>query len=99
MKVRKGAKIVSGAGLLEQAATGSKVTVTLSKRSTTGMFVKVATKTVTVKNLGDRDIDGIQDAAYKAAFPKPKAGTYRLTARFTGSGALLPCSKSVRFRI
>ena len=93
--IRK-AKTIVAKGVLEPAEAGEKVTVTLSKKVGT-KFVKVLSRTVTVKDLRDRDGDGKPDASYLVNLPRPIAGgTYKIVARFKGSSAYRP---SVRAKI
>lgn len=97
--VTKTTKKVGAKGLLERATAGAKVAVTLSHK-VHGRWVTVATKTVGVRSLGDRDADGTPDASYRAAFARPKRGTYRLRAHFAGNASLLPSSsKAVSFKL
>ena len=81
LKAKKTTKAVKAVGVIEAAATGMKVKVTLFKKQG-GKYVKVLAKTVTVTKLGDRDADGIADAAYAAAFKRPKKGAYRFVAKY-----------------
>ncbi len=97
--VTKTTKKVGAKGLLERATADAKVAVTLSHK-VHGRWVTVATKTVGVRSLGDRDADGTPDASYRAAFARPKRGTYRLRAHFAGNASLLPSSsKAVSFKL
>ncbi len=89
---------VSAKGVLEAAATGSQVTVSLLKKKGT-TWVVTATRVVTVGLVGDRDTDGIPDAAYHVGFKRPSKGTYRVRSVFAGTLALLPCSKTVTVKI
>ena len=98
LKVSKGTEKVSAKGVLESAASTSKVTVTLYKRSR-AKWVRVAAKTVSVRSYGDRDADGRPDATYRASFPRPRAGSYRLRAKFVGSAMLEPSSNSLTFTL
>jgi hypothetical protein len=91
IKVSKTRRTVSASGVLELATPLATVKVTISRKRS-GHWVTLASKTVGVKNLGDRDGDGIPDASYKASFPRPKRGSYRLRATFAGNATLLPSS-------
>jgi hypothetical protein len=90
--------MVKARGVLEPASAGNLVKITLSKRKH-GHWVKVATKTVTVRKLGDRDHDGKQDAAYGASFPQPAKGRYRFKAKFAGDGNTAARAKQKRFQV
>ena len=98
LKASKRTEKVSARGVLESAASTSKVTVTLYKRSR-AKWVRVAAKTVSVRSYGDRDADGRPDATYRASFPRPRAGSYRLRAKFVGSAMLEPSSNSLTFTL
>jgi hypothetical protein len=98
LKVVKTATKVKAKGLLEPAVKDLAVKVTLQKKKD-GKYVKVATKTATVRYLRDRDGDGKKDAAYVAAFPRPRAGNYRFKVVFAGTADLLRSTKSARFKL
>lgn len=98
MKVGKTHKNIGARGLLEPAATGNQVTVTLSKYRH-GAWKTVGTKKVTVKKIADRDHDGLLDATYGARFPKPRHGRYRFTASFGGDANTAATSKAVKFKL
>ena len=98
LKAKKTTKAVKAVGVIEAAATGMKVKVTLFKKQG-GKYVKVLAKTVTVTKLGDRDADGIADAAYAAAFKRPKKGAYRFVAKYAGSVQYLACGKKLNVKI
>ncbi len=89
IKVSKTRTKVSAAGVLERATADATVKVTIYRRHKRH-WITLATKTVRVTKLGDRDNDGIPDASYKATFPRPKRGRYRLRATFAGNATLLP---------
>jgi large repetitive protein len=93
LTVRKPKTIVAK-GVLEPAVSGEKVTVTLlNKRG--ARFVKVLARTVTVKDVRDRDGDGKPDASYLVSLPRPiPAGTYKVVARFAGTSAYGPCLRA-----
>jgi len=91
-------KVVKAKGVLETAAAGVRVKVTLQRKKGT-RWVRVAVKAVTVKGLRDRDGDGKLDAAYLAAFPKPAEGRYRFRAVFAGTAQAKASSQTLAFRI
>jgi chitinase len=91
LTVTKTSRKVGAKGVLERATAGAQVTVTIYRKKS-GHWVKLAAKTVTVKSLGDRNANGIPDAAYRAGFPRPKRGSYRFRAKFAGNATLLPCA-------
>jgi Calx-beta domain-containing protein len=90
--------LIKARGVLEPASAGNLVKITLAKRSH-GHWVKVASKTVTVRKLGDRDHDGKQDAAYGASFPRPATGRYRFSAKFAGDGNTAAGAKKRLFQL
>jgi large repetitive protein len=98
LKVIATKRKVGGKGVLEPATADAKVTVTLYKKKH-GSWVAIGTKAVTVTKLGDRDHDGKLDAMYKSAFPRPKKGTYKVTATFAGSATLLSATKTATFKL
>ena len=73
LKVTKTAKKLGGKGVLERATADATVTVTLYHKHH-GHWTKLAAKTVGVRSLGDRDGDGVPDATYRTAFPRPPRG-------------------------
>jgi large repetitive protein len=98
LKPKKTTRSLKATGVIEAATTGMKVKVTLSKKKG-AKYVKVATITVTVTKLGDRDVDGVADAAYAAAFKRPKKGAYRIVAKYAGNSDYLACSKKLSVKI
>jgi Calx-beta domain len=98
MGVKKTKSSVVAEGTISYAVIGMKIRVTLLKRSA-GHWVKVAAKTVTAKNLGDRNHDGVTDAAYKASFTRGEHGRYRLQALYAGSATVRACSALKRFTL
>jgi len=98
MKVGKTRKNIGARGLLEPASTGNSVTITLAKYRH-GTWKTVKTKTVSVKKLGDRDHDGLVDAAYGARFPRPRHGRYRFSASFGGDSNTAATSKATKFKL
>ncbi|HEX6843593.1 MAG TPA: Calx-beta domain-containing protein [Actinomycetota bacterium] len=89
---------VKAKGLLEPAAGGLTVTVTLLKKKG-AKYVKLAAATATVKGLKDRDGDGKADGLYVASFAKPAKGTYRFKVAFLGTGELKKSAKTVTFKL
>jgi hypothetical protein len=86
-------------GSLESTKTGHRVTVTFLRKQG-GRFVKIATKTVSVKSIGDRDGDGKTDGSYSASFGRPTSrGSYKFLARFKGTATYKPCSRSKLFTL
>ena len=98
LAAKKTTKSLKAVGVIEAAATGMNVKVTLFKKRG-ARYLKVLAKTVTVTQLGDRDADGAADAAYAAAFKRPKKGAYRLVAKFAGSSQYLACGKKLNLRV
>jgi hypothetical protein len=98
LKVRKTATKVSAKGVLEAAAPGAQVAVSLLKRKA-AKWVVVTTRVVNIGTLGDRDTDGIPDAVYHVGFKRPSKGSYRVRSIFAGTLDLLPCSKTVTFKL
>ncbi|MEX0984875.1 MAG: Calx-beta domain-containing protein [Actinomycetota bacterium] len=89
---------VKAKGLLETAAPGCKVKVTLQK-SKGGRWMRLRTTLVTVKGLRDRDGDGKIDARYVASFSKPARGRYRFRVLFNATAGLKRSSAKLRFTI
>ena len=89
---------IGAKGILEPATAGNTVTATLA-RYRNGHWVTVATKTVTVRKLSDRDADGSADARYGASFARPTHGRYRFTAVFGGDPDTKSSSKKVTFKL
>ncbi len=98
LKVRKTNTKVSAKGVLEAAAPGAQVAVSLLKKKNT-TWVVVTTRVLNVGTIGDRDGDLIPDAAYHVGFKRPSNGSYRVRSVFDGTLALLPCSKKVTFKL
>jgi hypothetical protein len=96
--VRKPRSVVAK-GILEPATSGERVTVTLLRKQG-GKFVKVATKTVSVRYLKDRDGDGKTDGSYVATFTRPKTkGSYKVLTRFKGTANYKPRSLAKIFTL
>jgi hypothetical protein len=99
LSVTKTKAKVAAKGVLERATADASVTVTIYRRHN-GHWVKLATKSVGVTSLGDRDSDTTPDAGYRAGFPRPKHGKYRFRATFVGNASLLPStSKAVTVKL
>jgi len=98
LKLTKTRTKIGAKGTLESAAADSQVAVSLYKRKG-GKWVKVVTRTVAVRKLGDRDGDGAPDAAYRAAFPRPAKGSYQLRVSYAGSTTLMPSTKNLSFKL
>jgi chitinase len=98
LKVRKTATKVSAKGVLETAIPGAQVAVSLLKKKAT-KWVVVTTRVANVGILGDRDTDGLLDAGYHVGFKRPSKGTYRVRSVFAGTLDLLPCGKTVTFKL
>jgi hypothetical protein len=98
-KVRKTARTLKVSGVLETAAAGMKVAITLQKKQG-GKYVKVAATTSKVARLMDRDSDGLTDGAIATSFKRPKRhGTYRLLFKHAGDADHAGCSKKIIFRL
>lgn len=97
-KVKKTARSVRVSGVIETAAPGMKVAVTLQKKKG-AKFVKLSSKSVNVAGLMDRDLDGLTDGSYKASFKRPRRGVYRVLAKYVGNADYLPCGKKIALRI
>jgi len=98
LKARKTATKVTAKGILEAAAPGAQVAVSLLKQKGT-KWVVVTKRVVNIGTIGDLDGDLIPDAAYHTAFKRPSRGTYRVRSIFAGTLDLLPCSKTVNLKI
>jgi len=89
---------VKARGVLEPASGGNLVKVTLAKYNH-GAWVKIGTKTVSVRKLADRDHDGKTDATYGVGFPQPAKGRYRFIAIFAGDTNTAGGNKRMQFRL
>jgi chitinase len=98
LKVAKTTKVIKAKGTLQTAATGMKVKVSLLKKIG-GKYRLVASKTVGVKGLKDRNLDGIIDGGYLAGFARPAGGAYKFLVKYAGSPTYAPSSKSVTFTL
>lgn len=98
LKISQTSTRVVAKRLLEPASTGNTVKVTLA-RYQSGKWVKISSKSVSVKKLLDRDSDGKTDAKYTGSFYRPTKGRYRFTAQFAGDGDTLAKTKKVTFTL
>jgi hypothetical protein len=98
IKVGKSASTVKAKGLLDPALSGFKVKVTLLHR-VGGTFKRVARKTVTVKNLRDRDGDGLDEGHYVAGFAKGTHGTYKFVVEYAGNATYQVATESKVFMV
>lgn len=98
LKVAKARTTVKAKGVIELAAPGQKVKATLYKKKGS-RYVRVASRTVSVTGLTDRDVDGLSDGAYLAKFSRPGRGSYLLKTVYAGNATFLPCRRSVRFKV
>jgi predicted secreted protein len=99
LKATKTRAKVGARGLLEPATTGNTVKVTLA-RSRNGHWVTVASKTITVRKLADRDVDSLTDAKYGTSFARPsRHGRYRFSVAFAGDTDTKPNTKTVTFKL
>lgn len=97
LAAKKGKAIVAR-GVLEPADVDSRVRLVLKKR-TSGAWKRVATKTVTVVKVADRDLDGSSDARYRGRFGGLKPGRYQVRARYAGSPDVEAASSTARIRL
>jgi Calx-beta domain len=98
LKVAKTTKVIKAKGTLQTAATGMNVKVSLLKKIG-AKYRLVASKTVGVKGLKDRNLDGITDGGYLAGFARPAAGAYKFLVKYAGSPTYAPSSKFVTFSL
>jgi subtilisin-like proprotein convertase family protein len=98
MKLAKGKTTIQAKGLIEKADSGMKVKVTLYKKKG-AKYVRVASKTVAIGSLADRDLDGLTDGTYAAKFTRPGRGAYQFKAVYAGSATLLSCLRSLKFKL
>jgi hypothetical protein len=99
LKVVRKPRAVIAKGILEPASSGEHVTVTLFRKQG-GRFVKVASKTVSVRYLKDRDGDGKIDGSYTATFTRPKTkGSYKVLTQFKGTASYKPRSLAKIFTL
>lgn len=97
-KVKKTARSVRVSGVIETAAPGMKVAVTLQKKKG-AKFVKLSSTSVNVAGLMDRDLDALTDGSYKASFKRPRRGVYRVLVKYVGDADYLACGKKIALRI
>ena len=98
LKIKKGTTTIKAKGLIQAATTGMPIKVSLQKKKG-ARYVLVSSKTVTAKGLKDRNIDGVLDAAYAAAFPRPGRGAYRFVARYAGNATYAATTKTLSFTL
>jgi Calx-beta domain len=98
LKVAKRATVIKAKGTIQAAASGMKIKVSLFKKAD-GSYHLLASKTVSVKGLKDRNGDGITDGAYVAAFTRPAPGSYRFVATYAGSAVYAPSAKALNFTL
>ena len=97
-KLVKGSRVIKAKGTIEAAASGMRVKVTLLKKIA-GKYRLVASTTVAVKNLADRDGDAIADGSYLAGFARPAAGSYRFVVRYAGNASYAASAKRLSFKL
>jgi hypothetical protein len=99
VRVARAPRRVTAKGVMERAKTGLRVTATLFRKKH-GRFVKIAAKTVRIRDLRDRDHDGKPDGAYAVTFLRPRpGGTYKIVVRFKGNAAYKPCHRAKIFTL
>jgi fibronectin-binding autotransporter adhesin len=98
LRAVKGSKLVTAKGTIQAATSGMKIKVSLFKKIG-GRYRLAASKTVSVKNLADRNGDTVTDGSYQATFARPASGSYRFVAKYAGNAAYAPCSKGLSFRL
>ncbi len=89
---------IQAKGLIEEAVSGMKVKVTLYRQKGR-KYVRVASKTVSVGSLFDRNLDGLYEGAYAAKFTRPGRGAYLFKAAYAGNADLLSCLRSLKFKL
>jgi hypothetical protein len=94
LRAVKGASVIKAKGTIQQAATGMRIKVCLLTK-VGSRYRLVASKTVAVKGLKDRNGDGITDGAYLAAFARPARGAYRFVAKYAGSPTYAASAKNL----
>lgn len=97
-KVKKTTRSLKVSGLIESAASGMKVAVTLQRKKG-AKYVKVSSVSASVKSLMDRDADGLTDGSYVATLKRPARGAYRVLVKYVGNTDYLACAKTVALRI
>ena len=94
----QGASVIKARGAIEAAASGMKIKVSLFKKIGS-RYRLAASKTVSVKHIGDRDTDGIVDGTYLAAFARPAGGSYRFVVRYAGNATYAASAKTLSFKL
>jgi large repetitive protein len=98
LKTVKGATVVKAKGTIQPAVSGMAIKVSMLKK-VGAKYRLVASKTVNVKGLKDRNGDGIVDGAYLASFPRPASGSYRFVAKYAGSPIYAPIAKTLSVKL
>ena len=98
VKVAKRASTIKAKGVIQAATSGMSIKVGLYRKAG-AKYVLVKVKAVSANGLMDRNGDGIVDATYKASFPRPHGGRYRIMAEYAGSTGYAACAKTVSFRL
>ena len=91
-------RTVRASGLLEPAKSSWRVKVTLLKKKG-ARYVRVASKTVTLRQIRDRDGDTLNEGSYAVSFAKPKPGRYSFKVVFAGDVDHRKGSKTKKFRV
>jgi hypothetical protein len=98
VKTVKCATVVKAKGTIQPAVSGMAIKVSMLKK-VGAKYRLVASKTVNVKGLKDRNGDGIVDGAYLASFPRPASGSYRFVATYAGSPIYAPIAKTLNVKL
>jgi hypothetical protein len=98
LKVAKTATVVKAKGTIQIATSGMKVTISLLKKIGS-KYRLLASKTLGVNGLKDRNGDGILDGAYLAKFARPAKGAYRFVAKYAGNVEYAPSSKTLNLKL
>jgi Calx-beta domain len=98
LKTVKGATVVKAKGTIQPAVSGMTIKVSMLKKVGT-RYRLVASKTVGVKGLKDRNGDGIVDGAYLASFPRPASGSFRFVAKYAGCPTYAPIAKTLNLTL
>jgi large repetitive protein len=98
LKVAKSATVLKAKGTVQAATSGMKVKVSLLKK-VGAKYRLLASKTVGVKGLKDRNGDGITDGGYLAGFARPAKGSYRVTVKYAGNPTYAPSAKTVNLSL
>jgi len=98
LKTVKGVTVIKAKGTIQPAVSGMTIKVSMLKK-VGEKYRLVASKTVSVKGLKDRNGDGIVDGAYLASFPRPVSGSYRFVAKYAGSALYAPIAKTLDVKL